>query len=102
MLDFTRQLSVPGLLNYAMWRARGKQNAAVLSLKSGKQFLLHRQDYGVAYEIFVHKFYELNRPINRSEVNLIVDVGANVGFSGIYFLQEYPAAHLIAFEPHPR
>jgi FkbM family methyltransferase len=30
-----------------------------------------------------------------------VDIGANVGYSVSYFANQFPKAHLVAFEPHP-
>jgi FkbM family methyltransferase len=58
-------------------------------------------DYGVAYEVFVHRYYAPLRPIPENSVRLIVDLGANVGFSCLYWLTQFPEARLIALEPHP-
>jgi FkbM family methyltransferase len=35
-------------------------------------------------------------------VRTIVDLGANVGFSLLYYLHKYPLCQILAFEPHPR
>lgn len=35
------------------------------------------------------------------EVRLIVDCGANIGMSALYFARRYPRAKIIAIEPHP-
>ena len=100
MIDFTRQLSLGGMMSYLKWRMGEQRGSVTLRLKSGKRISLSRKDYGVAYEIFVHEFYR--QAVKGAETaRLIVDLGANVGYSCIYFLERYPQAHLIAFEPHP-
>ncbi len=35
------------------------------------------------------------------DVRLIVDCGANIGMSALYFARRYPQAKIIAIEPHP-
>ena len=102
MMDFARQLNWSSRWRYAQWRARGAKGAQALFLKSGWPILLRREDYGVAYEIFVHKYYANKRSVRDADVKLIVDLGANVGYSSLYFLQHYPEATVVAFEPHPR
>ena len=100
MIDFTRQLTIGGMMSYLRWRVGERQGSVTLRLRSGKRISLCRRDYGVAYEIFVHELYR--KAVNGTDTAmLIVDLGANVGYSCIYFLQRYPQARLIAFEPHP-
>ncbi|MBM3414550.1 MAG: FkbM family methyltransferase [Bacteroidetes bacterium] len=48
-------------------------------------------------EIFVNQIYKQTLPPNA----LILDCGANIGLSLIWFKQSYPAARIIAFEPDP-
>lgn len=57
-------------------------------------------DIDIFYEIFFKKIYVLSaRPASR--VNTVVDLGANVGLSALYFLQHYPQARVICVEPEP-
>jgi FkbM family methyltransferase len=58
-------------------------------------------DYGVAYEIFCHRYYDSPRPLMADTIARIVDLGANVGFSCLYWLTKFPGAEIIALEPHP-
>jgi len=46
-------------------------------------------------EIFIKEIYKIDLPKNP----FILDCGANLGFSVIYFKRKYPDAELIAFEP---
>jgi FkbM family methyltransferase len=54
-------------------------------------------DIDVFYQIFIEEEY-LGLD-DLQECKLIIDCGANVGYSSIYFLNKYPQAHLIAVEP---
>ncbi len=47
----------------------------------------------------VSDFYE--DVLNRSEVPVIVDCGANIGISSVWYAQRYPRARIIAVEPEP-
>src|SRR6185312_7799745 len=58
-------------------------------------------DYGVAYEIFVHNILFPPVWVPPERVQLIVDIGANVGMSCLWWLSNYWRARVIAFEPHP-
>jgi len=42
------------------------------------------------------------REINSDNVNQIIDIGGNVGYSCLYFLNKYPNAQVMVFEPHPK
>ncbi len=54
-------------------------------------------DISVFYQIFVIREYSCLDDIENPQ--LIIDCGANVGYSSAYFLSKYPAAKLIAIEP---
>lgn len=72
-----------------------------------------RGDRGVVRQVFSQKDYDLS-PFPQSESSdrflkqvvaegspLIIDAGANIGASTMYFLQAFPGATVIAIEPHP-
>lgn len=106
MLDFSRKLTPLSALKYIRWKTMGGTEPVRLALKSGGRFMLRRDrasnnDYGVAYEVFVNEFYASHPDLPRKDVKFIVDLGANVGFTSIYFLNSYPDAEIVAFEPHP-
>jgi FkbM family methyltransferase len=59
----------------------------------------HTSDISVFAQIFIHREY---RPLDDVDVSgLIVDCGANVGYSAAYLLSRFPRADLVAIEPHP-
>jgi FkbM family methyltransferase len=52
----------------------------------------------LVHEIFVQAVYDFAAEVPAPR---IVDCGANVGFSIVFFRARYPACSIIAFEPHP-
>lgn len=48
-------------------------------------------------QIFIEQEYSCLLDLNES--SLVLDLGANVGFSAAYFLSVFPKAHLVAVEP---
>jgi FkbM family methyltransferase len=59
---------------------------------------LGTSDVAAFEHVFVKKEYEFRL---REKPSIIVDVGANVGMSAVYFSQRYPDARVIAIEPEP-
>ncbi|MBW4573309.1 MAG: FkbM family methyltransferase [Tolypothrix carrinoi HA7290-LM1] len=56
-------------------------------------------DSWVFNQIFIEEEY--SGVGNIENVNWIVDCGANVGYSAVYFLNKYPQARIIVIEPDP-
>lgn len=52
-------------------------------------------------EIFKEETYHLDLDIDRTDEPNIIDVGAYIGLSILYFKACYPNAHITAFEPNP-
>jgi len=52
-------------------------------------------------EIFKDKIYRLEIDKEQTEKLNIIDVGAYIGLSVLYFKSRYPNAHITAFEPNP-
>ena len=53
---------------------------------------------GMINEIFIKKNYMFN---SKTEAPFIIDCGANIGLSAIFFKQIYPKSNIICFEPDP-
>ena len=49
-------------------------------------------------EIFTHDCYYVELP---SAIPLIIDAGAHIGLTTLYFKKAYPGAQILAIEPHP-
>ncbi|MEA2680820.1 MAG: hypothetical protein QOK03_2542 [Candidatus Binataceae bacterium] len=91
-------------LRYLAWRAGLIGDEVEVRLATGERLLLQksmRLGLAVAYEIFVMDTYGCPRELAPESVRRIVDVGANVGYSLIYWSSKFPTASIDAFEPHP-
>ena len=68
---------------------------------NASRFPLHcrvnSSDPYVFYQVFMEQEYAILKDLKN--VRLIIDCGANVGYSAAYFLTLYPEAKLIAVEP---
>ena len=70
-----------------------------LRLKNIKHPIILRpgtSDVPLLYHIFVEKEYSI-KP--QKEPSFIIDAGANVGFTAVYFANRFPKARIIAIEP---
>jgi FkbM family methyltransferase len=80
-------------------------------LIDGNRAFVHRDtkaDRGVIEQIFLNEDYALRRLKRGEEIQnlakgiekpLIIDAGANIGASVCWFASQFPAAHIVAFEP---
>jgi FkbM family methyltransferase len=68
-------------------------------IKAPLHFRLYSSDSSVFAAIFRRHEYATIR--EQKNVELIVDCGANVGYSSIYFLTTFPHSRVIAVEPDP-
>jgi FkbM family methyltransferase len=60
---------------------------------------LGTSDFLVLEEIYFNGEYEAIIPSLQESINLIVDLGANVGYSLLYWSKHFPNAYIIAVEP---
>jgi FkbM family methyltransferase len=58
-------------------------------------------DVHVFHQIFIEREYGCLDDLDTRAECLIVDCGANVGYSSAYFLSRFPACRVIAVEPDP-
>lgn len=59
-------------------------------------------DFSVFLQVFYHEQYQnivSIAQLNNIEINYILDLGANVGYTSIYFHQHFPNAKVLAVEP---
>lgn len=99
---FREVLTPVSRVRYLMWRLVGGQREICLDLKSALRLYirsLSTTDYGVAWDIYLRGCYEC--PEALQDVRRVVDLGANVGYSCLFWCRQYPECHVKAFEPHP-
>jgi FkbM family methyltransferase len=99
---FRDVLTPTSRVRYALWRFLGGKRPIDLVLASGLRLRMRSlatTDYDVAWQMFWRGDYESPEPLQ--DVRRIVDLGANVGYSCLYWCQRYPQSHVTAFEPHP-
>jgi len=63
-------------------------------------FSMRKGDIFTLAEILHERQYELSKPLPNSPV--IIDAGANVGVSAVWFHARFPGATVHAFEPEPQ
>jgi FkbM family methyltransferase len=98
-----RLLGVRGTVAYWVGRHRRGHETFTLWTRSAQYPLRCRantSDIDVFQQIFVLREYACLDDVENA--TLIVDCGANVGYSAAYFLSRFPRAELIAIEPDPR
>ncbi|TWT33780.1 Methyltransferase domain protein [Posidoniimonas corsicana] len=75
------------------------RGATLLHLRGYPDSIILRNgssDFDVFRQVFLLEQYEC---LESNDVRYIVDAGANVGLTSLYFLNRYPHAHVIAIEP---
>ena len=87
-------------LKVATWRMKALSKGAPVALPTYRGLVYaraHTSDIDVYYQIFITREYRCLDHVSSAE--LVIDCGANVGYSTVYFLERYPLAQVIAVEP---
>jgi FkbM family methyltransferase len=79
----------------ASWRVHPRQAHHALTAR-----LRRSSDLNVFSQIFIEQEYLPLR--NLKDVSLVLDLGANVGYSSAYFLSCFPNSRVVAVEPDER
>lgn len=58
-------------------------------------------DAFIISEVFLHESYKLDLALQRGAHLTIVDLGANAGYTSVYFARLFPDARIICVEPVP-
>lgn len=83
----------------ALWN--GKTNIHVRPKGVSADLLIrgNTSDLDVFRQIFIQKEYDCL--LDLKNIDLIIDAGANVGYSSVYFLSHFPGCQVVAIEPDP-
>jgi len=84
-----------GIAEPERWRVRPRQVQHVLTAR-----LRESSDMSVFHQVFVGEEYSSLRDLKN--VSVVLDLGANVGFSSAYFLSCFPNSRVVAVEPDER
>lgn len=83
----------------------GKENKEVVTynlILSGRNIPIHIRtysgDFDIFYEIFWRKTYYIPEELFSSDHKVIMDLGANVGLTSVFFALHYPEAKIYALE----
>ncbi|MGA2167209.1 MAG: FkbM family methyltransferase, partial [Terracidiphilus sp.] len=85
----------PGVRWPHSWRVHPRQAQYTLTVR-----LRGSSDWDVFGQIFIQEEYSCMRSLEN--VSLVLDLGANVGYTSAYFLSSFPNARVIAVEPDER
>ncbi len=97
-------LTLWSMLRYSVWRVLKASGSLTVTLQSGLKIILRpppARDLTTAHDLFVSEIYEPSAACGAGPGSLILDVGANVGYSSLYFAKRFPDSRVLAFEPHP-
>lgn len=89
-----------GLYIFLKVRRSSKTGLISFSIPGLKEpVFLRRQssDFSVFEEIYIDQQYAIN--FQKESIKTIIDAGANIGLSALYFLKKYPSATIICLEP---
>lgn len=78
---------------------RNKSLAAIPEFSSHVTVRPQCSDRSVFSHVFIYSAYALKTP-RPDDVKWIIDAGANVGYSALFFAGQYPNAQVVAIEPN--
>ena len=84
---------------YKISRFLGQTFSQAKILECSIQFVKFPELMRVSEEILGYKIYEFE---TQNPKPFIIDLGANIGMSVLFFKKKFPAARILAFEPDPR
>jgi FkbM family methyltransferase len=89
---------LPGLVTYCRLIAYNHRPVSVAMPHSGVPVLIRPDttDPYIFEEVFLLDEYDFQA---GAEPQVIFDIGANVGYTSVYFAEKYPGARIIAVEP---
>ena len=85
-----------------LWDAgRGARRAIRVHPDAELTYRLDRGDIRTVAEVWISRAYELPPTVPLRRIRTIVDLGANIGLTGVWLARRYGCERLIAVEPSP-
>jgi FkbM family methyltransferase len=91
----TKKYGVNGLYNYLKLKSGNTESLWLAGYKNPIRLRKVKADLLLFKQIFVTEEYKFNCPITPK---YIIDAGANIGLSALFFSKSFPAAKIIAVE----
>ena len=103
LMRLIRELGVRGTLDYTKQLHTGLPGTTYPIKPQHARYPLYfrfgTSDLAVFQQIFLNLEYA---PLcDLADVHLVIDCGANVGYSSAFFLSQFPLCHVVAIEPDP-
>ncbi|NWH04425.1 FkbM family methyltransferase [Desulfobacter latus] len=98
VIKFTKELGIKGLKLYVLDKLKLSisTNICPPGMKKSVKLRANTSDIDVFFQIFVKKEYQFNY---RPDLEVIIDAGANIGMTSLYFAAAFPDARIFALEP---
>ena len=97
-----KKYGLKGLPLYLKLRYHKTNKVNVPGLKYPIQLRPFTKDRPTFEKIFLFDEYDFDFPSFINQPKVIVDAGANIGLSAIFFANKFPNAKIIALEPEPK
>jgi FkbM family methyltransferase len=97
-----RMFGLRGVLFVARSRLLGKQygiQVVTQGITHPIHLRLRTSDVSVFEEVILNSEYEIKYAADRPKI--IIDAGANIGLTAVFFANRFPEARIIAIEPEP-
>ena len=87
------------LFDHARLRARPTVRVSVAGLPAPVHLRVGGSDTAAFRQVFIERQYR--HPAVRSDLRTIIDCGANIGLTSLWFLNHCPSCRVLAIEPEP-
>ncbi len=88
-----------GLQVYYQFKYGKKGSIRIPGIKHPLFFRPKSADRSSMWEIFIQRDYDIAYPKFWESPKVIIDAGANIGFTSVFFANQYPEAKIYAIEP---
>lgn len=91
-----KHYGLKGLLAYARVKTGSTEDLRLPLVRNTIRLRNNTDDVKLFKQLMFHREYEFRSPIDPK---FIIDAGANIGLSALFFITSYPTAEIVAIEP---